>query len=317
MNNTYKFREKLDREEQEIYNAFSDISVDTQSLKNKISRSKRYKKRNFRPLIAAASILIFIGLSGTVYGLGGGLDNFLNRFQPPFMEFPIAPLYPAYAQDQGIRIEVLGAQQFGNIVLLHYTIQDITGENRLTRYMWADFYLENDPGLGGAGSRRRLNFDSATNTVYFESIIRGDLDTPVENPLEIVATDIMDTQFAGRMQTLASGEWRMQVNTEDTSFQVIDWHDITIQEGQFYIEHMRLTPMGVQILATTYDPNVGSSPTDNLNVTIETTGRNIRPRTASGGFWQTGFDMFMDTQRPVPVEDVTAIIVNGTRVPTP
>ena len=311
--------EKFDREEQRIHNAFSQINVDTEKLKRRINTmNQKPIKRYSRFSIAAAVVLVFVTLSATTYAATGGLDQFLSRFNPAFGALAIAPAEPAYAEDQGIRLEVVGAQQINNVVLVYVTMQDIAGENRLSRYKWPDLEIFMDGQvMHGPSSSRLLHFDRNNNTLYFERIIAGNIGIPRADTLEIGATSIIytgpGTAATGQMQTFAQGEWKMQINTSDVGAKVLTWTDIPA--GDVHIEYMSLSPLGVQIAAGYIDPD---SPwgweTPQIEIEVEGRWRNIRPSGSGGGGLADDFEIFYSVSSPIDVEAVTAVIVNGTRI---
>ena len=311
---------KFDKEEQQVYNAFSQINVDTEKLKRRINAiGQKPVKRFNRFSIAAAVFLVFVTLSATTYAATGGLDQFLSRFNPAFGALAIAPAEPAYAEDQGIRMEVVGAQQVNNVVLVYLTMQDITGENRLSRDTWPDLEIFMDgQAMHGPGSSRILHFDRNSNTLYFERMIVGDIGIPKADTLEIGATSINytgpGTAATGQMQTFAEGEWKMQINTSDAGAKVVTWTDIPA--GDLHIEYMSLTPLGVQIAAG-FINDIDSDWVPQIEIEVEGRWRNIRPSGSGGGGLANDFEVFYFVNSPIDVEAVTAVIVNGTRITPP
>ena len=315
--NTFDMKEH-DREEQLIHNAFSRINVDTtelsEGIKIKMSRPAKRVRRNFSA--AAAAILVILAISGTAYAAAGGLDGFIARFNPPFGGLSLALEEPVYVDSQGIRMTVYGAQQFGNVVLVHLTIQDISGENRLTRYMWPDLeiYIDNQPASRGAGSSRMLHFDRSNNKAYFEARIIGKPGIPQADNLEIVGNSIRCTQFSGQVQTpVRYAEWRITVQPSDTTGQVLTWTDIPA--GDIHIEYMSLSPLGIQMTGT-FEWNLYTSwPSPSISIETDSPWRNVRITGSGGGIGFDDFDMFFYVDSPVDIETVTAVIVNGVRIP--
>ena len=304
----------FDNEEQLISDAFSSINVDTNKLRNKINSVERKKTRIVTKFsVAAASILVFIALSVTAYAAGGGLDQFIARFTPAFGDLAIPLIEPSYAENEGIRMEIYGAQQFGNAVLVYLSMQDITGENRLSIHTSPDLEIYGDGQSlsNGAQSSQRLHFNEATNTLYFEVRVIGDAGIPRLDTLEIVAVSVLCTEGGGQVSRVAEGEWRMEVNTSDTDDQIISWADISIEGA--HIDYMSLNPLGVQINGShTWDI---SERRDVLNVEIEVENRwrNIR-LFGGGGIGPDCFDFFFHTEFPLDIENVSAVVVNGVRI---
>lgn len=311
-------------------------------------RGLKTAKRRARLSVAAAAILIFVAISGTVYAASGGLDQFLSRFNPAFGALAIPPVEPAYAEDQGIRIEIVGAQQINNVVLSYMTMQDTTGENRLSEYTWADLeiYMDGQVVSTGGMSTRRLHFDKATNTVYFEIRILGEIGIPRMELLEIgihhincnqssrhvrrfpeaegtveTGTVYIETiEASGQVQRAVEGEWRIQVNTSEADNQVLIWTDIPA--GDIHVEYMSLSPLGVQVVGThlwVTDPSAadfdGGWRNFRIEIEVENRIRNIRPSSSGGGVGADDFDFFFFVDAPIDVPAVTAVIINGTRIP--
>ena len=303
---------KLNKEEQQIHDAFSQIKVDVDSLERKLENmSHRNIRRPVRFSIVAAAILLFIAISGTVYATSGGLEQFLSRFNPNFGTFAIAPLEPAYAIDQDIRIEVVGAQQIGHVVLVYVSMQDMSGENRLTRHNRPDIeiYIHGHI-MNGPSSTRSLNFDRSTNTAYFEMIIVGEVGMPRADTLELAANSILCTQHSGQMQRLAEGNWRMTVNTSDAGIEPIVWTDISA--GDIHIEYMSLGPFGLQIVGS------GQFGWEN-SIELELYNRRRNIRFDGSGGWRSdeGFGFFSFTNSPIDIDAVSALIIDGERVSIP
>ena len=316
---------ELDSGERRIYDAFSQINVDTEKLKRRINSMERTTtKGRFRISVAFAAVLIFVTISITAFSATGGLEQFISRFNPAFGDIAIPPTQPAYAEDQGIRIEVIGAQQVGNVVLAYVTMQDITGENRLSRrYTRPDLEIRIDgQAISGASTSRPLHFDRASNTVYYEKIIVGDIGIPRADTLEIGATSILyfgpSAAATGQIQTFAEGEWLVQVSTSDADNQVLVWADVPA--GDVHIEYMSLSPLGVQITGShdvSMDIIMGGGGNPTVEIEVENRRRNIRPSGSGSGISEDWFDSFFFFDHPIDVEAVTGVIVNGVRLTPP
>ncbi|MCL2399818.1 MAG: hypothetical protein FWC91_08770 [Defluviitaleaceae bacterium] len=307
--------QEFDREEQRIYDAFSQIKVDKDKLKRRMEHMEKKKvKRYSKFSVAAVVAFIFVTISATGYAASGGLDMFNSRFNPAFIDLVTAPTKPSYAEDQGIRLEVIGAQQVNSVVLLYLTMQDITDENRLTRYMWPDieFYVDGQLSRGGGSSMNRLHFDQANNTSYFEMRIVGDIGIARAKTLELVGNSINCTQFSGQVQRPVVGEWKLQVNISEPNYQVLSWENV--EAVDIHIEYMSLSPLGIQMKGThEWDAHFHRLH-PRVEIELENRWFNIRPKGSSGGVGLDFFEFFFFTDAPIDVEAVTAVIINGVRV---
>ena len=348
--------------EKNVYIFFSDIVVDDEVVKQKINAKlleKRKTKNNARTklMVAFSALFIFIGIN-VAHGAVGGLNGFLAMFNPPFMNYSTPPLQPAIAYDQGFRFEVHGAQQWGNVILLHYQIQDLTGENRLHPSVSVDFKIYQDPNFGGRSARKRLSFNQDTNTIYFESLLVADFNIPTNEPLLMTAyriNDLSNPLGTGQMVSLATGHWEVEINPTDTSHQVIEWTTPFVVDN-IIVERMRLTPAGVEIVATLVDQSITYQWLDDMgfmidwsflpnmsNVSIETNGF-FNPRiggsSASGHFQpqagiyedfligindmsdigithKIGWNAFWRVNRPIDIDNVIGIRIFNQFIPLP
>ena len=83
-------------------------------------------------LLIAALVLLVASTAALAVGLGG-FDWFIERFNPPFAEL-IEPS-GVYAEDQGIRMTVIGAQESSGMGIVYLTVQDVSGTGRLAQHM--------------------------------------------------------------------------------------------------------------------------------------------------------------------------------------
>ena len=275
------------------------------------------KIRKTKFLLVAIIIMVLTMLSLSVYAVNGGLDEFLARYNPSFGEFAIAPLEPAYAIDQDIRIEVIGAQQIGNAVLLYIAVQDISGENRLASQSFPDIFLSvNGQAVSGPNTSRRLNFDENTNTVYLESRMVGEAGIPRTDTLELFIDRIFcraqPQEQPGELPTLTLGEWHMTVNTSDLGIEPIVWTDIQI-EG-LHLEYISLSPFGMQ---TSGNGTIDGTCFGGVRVDVEMSNRrrNYIFSGRSGGGSIAGFSFFSFSDTPIDIDAVTAIVIDGVRIP--
>jgi hypothetical protein len=93
-------------------------------------------------------------------------------------------------------MEVIGAQKYDNRAIVYLSLQDTTGQNRLTEQTdFRDgFSAKMNPRvIGGDGEistsmswkRKMLYFNEDTNTAYYEFNITADTDSPLSDPLEL------------------------------------------------------------------------------------------------------------------------------------
>lgn len=193
----------FDRDEQIIHEALSQITVDSSNLVEQV-RGHLYEeapraaapRRAHRSMFTAAAIAISVMLvsTATVAALGG-FDWFIEKFNPSFGEI-VEPV-GASCEDQGIRMEVIGAQKYGNRAVVYLSLQDISGQNRLTEQ--TDFrdgfsVTVNLPDTTGqvevnvasySWKQNLIYFDKGTNTLYYEFNITADSDSPLSDPLEL------------------------------------------------------------------------------------------------------------------------------------
>ncbi|MCL2372706.1 MAG: hypothetical protein FWC78_04810 [Defluviitaleaceae bacterium] len=159
----------FDKDERRIQDAFSQVEVDDTYLAAKVKARMKASEATTPRLkwkLAAATFVLLALTMGTVYaatGLGV-FDRFISGRDLDFAEI-VQPML-VYAEDQGIRIEVIAAGQFGYDAVIYLAMRDVSGQNRLTPGSWKT-------GMGGPGSTlvSGLGLDEETNTVYKEMII--------------------------------------------------------------------------------------------------------------------------------------------------
>ena len=79
--------------------------------------------------VAALALSVMLVVTAAAATLGG-FDWFIEKFNPSFGEI-VEPV-EAYCEDQGIRMEVIGAQKYDNMAVVYLSLQDVSGQNRLT-----------------------------------------------------------------------------------------------------------------------------------------------------------------------------------------
>lgn len=193
---------KFDIDEQNIYDMFSQISVDSSKIAEQVKtrlheESTRIPIKNQRRWAksAVAAIVMSVVLVATATATAlGGFDWFIERFNPDFGKI-VEPV-ENYSEDQGIRMEVIGAQKYDNKAIVYLSLQDTTGQNRLTEQTEFSFGFSvkmNPRIIGGDGAfstsmswrEKMLYFDEDTNMAYYEFDITADPDSPLSDPLEI------------------------------------------------------------------------------------------------------------------------------------
>ena len=312
----------FDKEEQQIFKAFSQIEVSTDNLERSIANvNHKRAKRPMKLSFAMVALAVFLLLSGTVYAATGGLEQFLERFNPNFGEFVVAPLEPAYTEDQGIRFEVYGAQLFHNVAIIYYSLEDVSGENRLNDRTGLEYTIFTDTGLAintGAGTER-LHFDRRNNRLYFEArvIIQG----PLPSQLRIGGRRILYyPERGGQVQTFLAGDWVVEVSIDDTVSQILIWEDVIVND--VHIDSIILSPLGVYVagsyLDCNWDMNDYTTWRSWPDIMVECSRGHVNAFSGgSGGIGACGFDFFLYSRSPIDIAEVAAVIVNGSRIPTP
>ena len=127
----------FDKQEQRIHEAFSQISVNTEEFKGKmrVIQPTKIKHPIKFPKIAVATLILMV-MSATAYAAMGGFDFIRSSFDSPFIDYAVEQLEPVYAEDQGIQLEVLAAEQIDDTILLYLTIQDVSGEHLFEPFHW-------------------------------------------------------------------------------------------------------------------------------------------------------------------------------------
>lgn len=183
-----KLGPKEDKKE-ELFNKIMDRKDD--KMKNNIKEITNKPNKNYkwwrRPMVGgiAMSLLLVVTATAAVFG---NFDWFMNKFNPEFKSI-VKPV-EIYSEDQGIRMEVIGAQKYGNKAIVYLSLQDITGQNRLTEKTgFRDGFsakMNSKAELSGMSWRQKvIHFNEDTNTIYYEFNITADADSPLADPLEL------------------------------------------------------------------------------------------------------------------------------------
>ncbi|MCL2388684.1 MAG: hypothetical protein FWC89_14225, partial [Defluviitaleaceae bacterium] len=122
---------KLDHDEMRINEAFrkfSTMQVDTEKLKKRVGdkmKNNRKPRRRIGFVLIAAAVMVL--LAGTAYAAAGlGMfDRFVDQHDAPFINI-VEPV-EEFMVIEGVRIDIIAAQQFGNQAIMYMSMQDITG----------------------------------------------------------------------------------------------------------------------------------------------------------------------------------------------
>ena len=320
MNNHPSF----DKDEQMIHEAFSKIEIDTHSLKRKM-REASYKnaKRPMRLSFAMMAMVALLVVSGTVYAATGGLEELIARFNPNFGEYAVAPFEPIISDDQGIRLEVYGTGVFGNTILIYYSIQDISGENRLDEHITPGrYHITNEENTYFGAFTRLLHFDTDSNTLYYEAMVT--VYSCFIDQITLRLENLYDFSELERLvvsnPVFIQGDWQVTLPVGNAEDNVILMEDVT--EKNIHISRLVISPLGVYIEGVSI---IRSHPQDE-----ERRQRDPQPWPAvnielsCGGYVEfagvggsPGYSAFLTPESPIDTGDVVAIVVYGTRIPLP
>ncbi|MCD7948213.1 MAG: hypothetical protein LUG13_07985 [Oscillospiraceae bacterium] len=185
----------FDREEQLIYNALSKIKVDTDGLaeqvKDRLAEDMPLPKprRIHRPLIAVAIVAAILAITAAAAMLGS-FDWMIEKLNPSYGDI-VRPV-EIYCEDQGIRMELIGAQKYSNMAVVYLSLQDVSGKNRITAQtdFMDGFYVStgqttSSDAIGYSAKRNLLYFDESTDTAYLEFLITADAGNTLPDTLEL------------------------------------------------------------------------------------------------------------------------------------
>jgi len=188
----------LDRDEKRIRSALlSNRPVDIRRIERNVKENMKMNTIEATPrkkagVFIAACVAIMVLMVGTVYAAValGAFDRFVEEHDPPFADV-VTPV-EIYVVDQGVRMEVLAAQQFHDTTIVYMSLQDISGQNRMTNEASVfPFISTNDRhGFGWMGSEL-IYFNQDTNTAYFE--IRTQLSSNIgetNSSIELIVNEI-------------------------------------------------------------------------------------------------------------------------------
>jgi hypothetical protein len=195
----------FDRNEQDIHDALSQITVDASKLAGQVKRrlneeipcTAPRRARWSMTAVAAIALSMMLVVTAAAATLGG-FDWFIKKINPSFGEI-VEPV-EAYCEDKGIRMEVIGAQKYDNMAVVYLSLQDVSGQNRLTEQTdFRDGFSvkmntqaqeeakgQTDEIVAGISyGQKMLYFDEETNTIYYEFNITADSNSPLSDPLEL------------------------------------------------------------------------------------------------------------------------------------
>jgi len=85
-------------------------------------------------------------------------------------------------EEQGVQINIIGAQQYENMAILYLSMQDISDQNRLTEHSMVFF-----DSSATSTSQRMIHFNKETNKAYFEIWLKD----VTANYIELTGVDIV------------------------------------------------------------------------------------------------------------------------------
>lgn len=192
---------KFDQDEKNIHDALSKINVDTSGISKKVinrlnEKTHFYKPHHGRLSLGVALIISAVLIITVATFASGKFDWFMKIINPSFGD--IVEQVGVSSEDQGIRMEVIGAQKYNNMAVIYLSLQDITGQNRLTeRTEFRDGFSvkmnapvqesnsETQFVSGMSSSQKILRFDKESNTIYFQFIVEASSSSPLSDPLTL------------------------------------------------------------------------------------------------------------------------------------
>jgi len=316
-------KEMMDKDEKQIYEAFSQIKVDASNLERKVLENMDIKKaykvvsRKKKSFVAAASIAVLMLVVGTVYAATtGAFDRFMNNHQSAFREV-VTPV-ERYVVDQGIRIEVIATQSFMDNAFFYVSMQDTTGQNRITRDAYIPARLRSMYGVGiyGTGSSELVYFDDATNVAYFRLWIQNA--QGIANEIELV----IDAVFLGTpdINTIVEGDWSMVVYTTETSNQVHRWNGEQPLGSGNILNSISLSPIGVSFVGTAASMDLAFELFEH-SLQLETTQGNILilegvPQIIVSQWYDSliTFNGFIRSETLINVDEVVSVLIGDVGV---
>ena len=234
------------------------------------------KIKRLIPIVAA--LLMIFAISITTLAALGGFEFFIRHTDPPFAEI-IEPIMNC-VEDQGIRITLLGAKRFENTAIIYLSVQDISGENRLTvstcvagspgmpRENRMQIYMGNNALLNYGMNSDHYYFDEISNTKYIQFMIRADdylLDelTLKINNVVLERRELCEETFVFD-EDKVYGEWSVTAHLEyeenllDTAANELSIENLVFDVSgiHFAVESITINPISLQIKGRmTYNPD--------------------------------------------------------------
>jgi len=312
------------------------------------------KKSINKLLLTVVVVSVIVFMSTTVFAAFGGFDQFLRRAAPPFGDI-ILPVME-YAEDQGIRVTMLGARRFDNAAVLYLSMHDVMGENRVTEMACVARSLDISENIQSSRhsaihsswgmSVAPIYFDEISNTKYFQIIL--DSSRPLSDELSVVLSSIvLEQEFCDNWHIISdvslTGEWRVAAYLENAQDEYIHLENLVLENTgvRFELEQIVINPIVMQINGRIfYDMEelqglyiesdewfnpMNSKPMHEYNrfifgLYIEAAGETIRaPGGGSvvGGFGYKSFTASFQFNALLELNEVTAIIMNGERIEIP
>ena len=196
-----------------------------------------------------------------------------------------------------------------------------------------DFEIYNEFGAisSGGGSSQRLHFDAESNKIYLEvqrrinqsgiqartGLTQFEADPDV---LYVVLEAMRCYAVSGNPPIVAEGDWRIRLELDEIKSSNIVMSDIAIEAGDVVVEYISISPLGVQVIgAHSWNEEDMMHPrTSSIDLRVELSNRmfNVRPRGSGAGISPDGwYDKFFSFSSPLDMEYITAIVVNGVRIP--
>ncbi|MDD2477105.1 MAG: hypothetical protein PHI32_14510, partial [Dysgonamonadaceae bacterium] len=119
--------------------------------------------------------------------------------------------------------------------------------------------------------------------------------------------------YAGSVYSGVEGRWKVAANLSDTNRKMrILTNDIPV-EGHLF-EHITLTPLGLQVIGSYTGEECMAS---EMSMAVETANGVISLQGGGGSnnSQKQTFNSHWNTEAPLDVTTVTAVIINGTRIP--
>ena len=299
----------MDKHEKSIHDAFSAVKVDAVGFEEKLDFNKITKtKKVFKLPKMVAAGLIFVMLSvGTAYAAGGGAWEFLqNIFSSPFAGLTVDQGGLAYAEDQGVRIEIIGAEEIDDTIVLVIAVQDVNDKFDFSSGVVPFPHFDDIWNT----IMWPVDFNAETNTHYFHAnmVMKQDVSS-----LNILALSISNISFgtyenSNRVRHIY-GNWHFDVRLSDFIHSTITLEniEITFDDLDVNINEIRITPIAIRM---TWERR------DLARLYLEMGDSIISIENAMGSDYGTDYlTSVHHPETPIDVENVTAIIINDVRIP--